>query len=63
MGALNNHEKSNLLINGGLGRKPMEKRNIPAPAWDGRSELLKAIRDGMLYVFMHCICTASSQLV
>jgi len=45
MGELNNHEKSNLLINGGLGKK--EKRKIPAPAWDGRSELLKAIRDGI----------------
>jgi hypothetical protein len=43
---INNPEKG-LLTNGGLiPKKP--KKVIPAPAWDGRGELLKAIRDGKL---------------
>lgn len=45
---INNSEKCNLLSNGGIGKKPLEKKVIPVPAWDGRSELLKAIRDGKL---------------
>ncbi|XP_021956734.1 wiskott-Aldrich syndrome protein family member 2 isoform X2 [Folsomia candida] len=44
---INNSEKCNLLSNGGIGKKPLEKKVIPVPAWDGRSELLKAIRDGI----------------
>lgn len=43
----NGGDKSNLLNNGGILKKPLEKKVIPAPAWDGRSELLKAIRDGI----------------
>jgi len=39
-------EKFNLITNGGISKK-IEKKSIPAPVWDGRGELLKAIRDGI----------------
>lgn len=35
------------ISNGNVVKAEKKNKNNPAPAWDGRSELLKAIRDGM----------------
>lgn len=52
-------------VNGNLKKADKPKKNIPAPAWDGRSELLKAIRDGMYYALVKipsrkCILSVTS---